>query len=100
MQMSNQPSGKVRCTWIEVRRPLGSDPGEIALIYYVIDGGKVVLTDAQGQRRNDEDGHALCAHVPPGEDSAIVARRLARRPKKGLLESRERPLVYEKVLIV
>jgi hypothetical protein len=100
MQMSSQPSGKVRCTWIEVRGPSGGDPGEIALVYYVVDGGLVVLTDALGQRRNDEDGNFLGVRVRFGEDCAIVARRLARRPKKGLLESRERPLVYEKVSIV
>jgi hypothetical protein len=94
------PSEKPRCTWIEVRGPSGADPGEIALVYYIVDGAMVALTDAQGQRRNDEDGKYIGAHVHPGEDCTIVARRLARRPKKGLLETRERPLVYERVFIV
>jgi hypothetical protein len=98
--MSTQPSGKVRCTWIEVRGPSGADPGEIELVYYVADGGIVVLTDAQGQRRDDEDGHSLSIRVRTGEDCAVVARRAARRPKPGLLESREWPLFYEKVFVV
>ncbi len=98
--MSGESSSKVRCTWIEIRGPSGADPGEIALVYYVVDGASVALTDAQGQRRNDESGNALSARVAAGEDPTIVARRLARRPQPGPLESRERPLCYEKVFIV
>ena len=97
---SSRPSGKVRCTWIEMRGPSGADPGEIALVYYLVDGAMVVLTDAHGQRRNGEDGHVLSERIHPGEDCAIVARRLARRPSSGLLECRDRPLLYERVLIV
>jgi hypothetical protein len=100
MQMPSRPSGKVRCTWIEVRGPSGADPGEIALVYYLVDGAMVVLTDAHGQRRTDEEGHSSQGGIGRGEDCAVVARRLARRPKPGLLESRERPLCYEKVFVI
>jgi hypothetical protein len=95
--MSGQLSDKVLCTWIEVRGTSRVDPGEITLIYYIVDGASVVLTDANGQRRDDDDGRALSTRVGAGDDCAAVARRLARRPKR---DGRERPLLYEKVLII
>ena len=98
--MSGQSFRKARCTWIEVRGSSGSDPGEIALVYYVVDGARVVLTDANGQRRNGEDGCLVSAGVLPGGDCAVVARRLARQPKSGLPGNRERPLCYEQVFVV
>jgi hypothetical protein len=98
--MSDQTSVKPRCTWIEVRGVSGADPGEIALVYYTVDGEFVLLTDAQGQRRNSDSGNSSSARICPGEDCAAVARRLARRPTHGILESRDRPLLYEKVLII
>src|SRR5437868_4557005 len=70
--MSSQPSGKVRCTWIEVRGASRADPGEIALVYYVVEDANVVLTDAQGQRRKDTDDRSASARIAPGEDAAIL----------------------------
>jgi len=98
--MSSQPSGKVRCTWIEVRGASRADPGEIALVYYVVEGANVVLTDAEGQRRKDADDRSLSARIGPEENCAVVARRLARQPKRGILEAHGRALLYEKTMIV
>ena len=96
-----QPSrSEVHCTWIEVRGASRADPGEIALIHYVMDGAMVVLTDAQGQHRKDGDGGPLTARISHGEYSMMTAKRLARRSTRGTLERRERPLLYEKVVIV
>src|SRR5579859_1595288 len=77
--MATLPSAKIHCTWIEVRGASGSDPGEIALIYYVADGAKVSLTDALGQPLKDSDGRTLGGEARPSENCVALAKRLARR---------------------
>ena len=77
--MTTELSAKVHCAWIEVRGASGTDPGEIALIYFVSDGPRVSLTDALGQPLKDCDGRILCGEARPGENCAALAKRLARR---------------------
>ena len=61
--MSDQPAVKPRCTWIEVRGASGADPGEIAVVYYIVDGEVVLLTNAQGQRCKDDGDNPLSARI-------------------------------------
>lgn len=94
------PSLKVRCTWMEVRGASPDDPGEIALVHYIVDGSVLLLTDEQGQPRKNEVGAIPKVEIRPGGDPVVLARRLARRASRRDQVCRKRPLLYERVMIV
>ena len=98
--MTTELSAKIRCTWIEVRGSSGADPGEIALIYYVIDGPTVSLTDALGRPLKDGGGCILSGEARPGENRAAVAKQLARRARQSNRIHTGIPLLYADALIV
>ena len=85
---------------MQVRGASPSDPGEIALVHYVIDGSLVLLTDEQGQPRKNEGGATLRAEIGPREEAVALAKRLARRASRRDQVRSERPLLYERVMIV
>jgi hypothetical protein len=90
----------VHCTWIEVRGPSAFDQGEIAFVYFVVNGELVVLTDAQGRPCKNDSGAAPTVQIGPRQDVALVARRLARKASREH-QARHAPLmVYEQAVIV
>ncbi len=105
MSDTNRPtfgvsSPKVHCTWMEVRGASPDDPGEIALVHYIIDGSVLLLTDEQGQPRKNEGGAMPRVEIGPGGDPVALARHLARLASRRDRVHRERPLLYEWVMIV
>jgi hypothetical protein len=91
---------KVRCTWIETRGASPADPGEIVLIYYLVDGTTLVLTDAQGQPSKDVVGAPWRQSFEPGDDPALVAKRLAWRASHPGPDRFNGPLFYDTAVIV
>jgi len=91
---------EVASTWITVRGASDRDPGEIAVIHFIVVGRVLALTDAQGQPCKDRSGTAFRTEVGPGEDAAILARRLARRRLREDRWSRNPPSFYTPVVVI
>ena len=58
---------------VEIRRPRGSFPGEIAEGWYVVRDNAVIMTDAGGKPISEAKHH-----FNPGEDARLVACGLIR----------------------
>ena len=74
---------------IQVRAPRGSDAGEVAIGYYCVVEGYVVLTDADGKPLGS-DKH----HIGSG-DAHMIACRMVRSRRKGRASVNfNRPISY------
>jgi hypothetical protein len=98
--MANVRSIDVRCTWMELRGASGTDPGEIVLIHFVIDGATLSLTDALGHKLNDGGGNILSVQVPAGEEPSALAKRLTRRAVRTNRARSGTPMFYDQTVIV
>lgn len=87
---------------VQIRRPEGSDPGQVSEGFYVVRDGVLTLTSPDGSPLMRSDGTPLekTHRLTPGDVPEAIARMLtkkARRELLGLTETEEtfrRPLVY------
>ncbi len=98
--MVSAPVADIRCTWIELRGAWDEDPGEIALIHYIINGTTLSLTDALGRAVEDSGGRALSVEVRLGENPSTLARRLTRQAMQANRSRKGTPLFYAAPVIV
>jgi len=79
---------EVKKLTIQVRAPRGSDPGEVAIGYYCVVDGYVVLTDADGKRLGSDK-----RYIGSG-DAHLIACRMVRNRKGRASASFNRPVSY------
>jgi hypothetical protein len=71
---------KVQTVSVTTRSPRdAADPGECAIVYYVIDGPLVRVTDQDGNLLRFSDGEPCKAALGAGEDPKQVAARIGHR---------------------
>lgn len=79
----------------QIRRPVGTDPGQVSDGFYTVTDGVLTLTAPDGSPLIKKDGTALSPHrhvLKPGDDAqaiAITLTRKARRELLGLSEEQE-----------
>ena len=61
---------------VQIRAPKGSFPGEVAIGYYCVVDGYVVLTDADGKPLGTK------RHLSPGGDARLIACRMIRERRR------------------
>jgi hypothetical protein len=69
---------KVSKVTIQLRRPRGQDPGQVAYGYYKVEDNTVIMTDADGNPAGAETGKTFSRRLGPGEDPVGVACRMTR----------------------
>jgi hypothetical protein len=86
-------SDEVRKVTIQVKAPRGTYGGEVAIGYYCVVEGAVVLTDEHGKPMGDK------RTILPGEDAHLIACRMVRTGRKvqASVAGFNRPLVYPKI---
>jgi hypothetical protein len=77
---------------IQIRAPKGAFPGEVAIGYYCVVDGYVVLTDADGKPLGSDK-----RHLSPGDDARLIACRMVRNRGRASTSGFNRPIAYPKV---
>jgi hypothetical protein len=87
-------SDEVRKVTIQIKAPRGRYGGEVAIGYYCLVEGSVVLTDENGKPTGADRRPVL-----PGEDAHLIACRMVRSGRKAQasVAGFNRPLVYPKL---
>jgi hypothetical protein len=82
---------KVQTVSVTTRRPRdAADPGECAIIYYVVDGPMLRVTDARGNQVRYLNGEPVKRALEPSDDPKQVASFLGRRYHTEMFGDRER----------
>ena len=65
----------VQHVYITVRQPKDNDPGEVAIGYYVVEGGMLKLTDENGTALEKQDPQAIGDRSPGSLASHLTWKR-------------------------
>jgi hypothetical protein len=86
-------SDEVRKVTIQIKAPRGRYGGEVAIGYYCVVEGAVILTDENGKPTGADRRPVL-----PGEDPHLIACRMVRSKRTARGPSAfNRPIVYPKM---
>jgi len=84
-------SSEVRCVTVQIKRPKGDDPGQVAHGAYIIEGDKLTMTTPRGKPERDLEGrtytHRLADKDNPQAIAAVLTRQL-----RGALKGKSAPV--------
>jgi hypothetical protein len=69
---------KVSKVTIQLRRPRGQDPGQVAYGFYKVEDNTVIMTDADGNPAGAETGKTFSRKLRAGEDPVGAACTMTR----------------------
>jgi hypothetical protein len=80
---------KVQEVYVQVRRPDGNQPGQVAPIYFTVEDGLLTITDENGAATKGEP-----YTLKPGEDAVSMARAIGGAQLREAFTGFNRPLSY------
>jgi hypothetical protein len=75
---------KPQSVFIQIRKPDGDDPGQVAEGAFIVEDGVVILTDRDGNPARDDDGKFYKRKLADGQNPKVIAGRLTRELRSAL----------------
>jgi hypothetical protein len=75
---------KPQSVFIQIRKPGGADPGQVAEGAFIVEDGVVILTDRDGNPARDSSGKYYKQKLADGENPKVIAGRLTRELRLAL----------------